>query len=126
MKNAFLPFAVALSVAGMACASEVVVSNGVLWAESPLDFEIGSTKYAEMLGKRLRSTASATYDPQTKVTTTNVTWAADARLAKPFYGHDEVYLSFKGEDKRLDNFHLFRCPVAKEVTATALNDCRKT
>ena len=126
MKNAFLPFAVALSVARMACASEVVVSNGVLWAESPLDFEIGSTKYAEMLGKRLRSTASATYDPQTKVTTTNMTWAADARLAKPFYGHDEVYLSFKGEDKRLDNVHLFRCPVVKEVTATALNDCRKT
>ena len=125
MKKGFVLFAVALSLPGVACAGEVVVSNGVLWAESPLDFEIGSTEYAQMLGERLRSRAYATFDPQTKVTTTNVTWAANARLATPFYGNREVYLGFTGADRRLDTLHLFNCPLAKDVSATALSDSRK-
>lgn len=124
MKTRLLSLLGALSAAGLACAGEVVVSNGVLWADSPLDFEIGSTKYAEMLGKRLRSTTSATYDPKTQVTTTNWSWAADARLAKPFYGNKEVYLSFKGEDKRLDDLNVYRCAVGKDKERS-LADCRK-
>ena len=119
MKKGFVLFAVALSLPGVACAGEVVVSNGVLWAESPLDFEIGSTEYAQMLGERLRSRAYATFDPQTKVTTTNVTWATNARLAKPFYGNREVYLGFTGADRRLDTLHLFNLKIAVEVNGAS-------
>lgn len=124
MKTRLLSLLGALSAAGLACAGEVVVSNGVLWADSPLDFEIGSTKYAEMLGKRMNSSSYATYDPQTKVTTTNLSWGAYARLKRPFYGNKELYLIFKGEDKRLDNFNLFQCTLGKGKDATVA-DCRR-
>ena len=94
------------ALAGCASVGNARMENGKLVVDSPFDLEIGSTKYAKMLGDRLQSTTSANYDPRTKVTTTNWSWYASCRLSEQYWGCREVSLYFKGEERRLDNFRL--------------------
>lgn len=72
--------------------------------DSPFDLTLGSTNYAVRLGKAVHSSASAWYDPATKVTTTNWSAYATVRFAKPYHGAKEANLQFRGEDRVLDSY----------------------
>jgi hypothetical protein len=72
--------------------------------DSPFDLTLGSTNYAVRLGKSVRSNTSASYDPETKVTTTNWSAYGSVRLSAPYHGVKSVSLDFKGEERRLDSF----------------------
>lgn len=117
-------FAAVVGIVGFAAIADVVVTDGVLVADTPFDFEIGSTRYAKMLGDSLHSTASAQYDPKTKVVTTNWSWHADCELSKPYFGHGKAKLSFAGEDRRLKSVLLgdWGCPDDETMT---VEECRK-
>lgn len=70
--------------------------------DSPFDLTLGSTNYAVRLGKSVRSNTSASYDPETKVTTTNWSAYGFVSLSTPYHGVKSVSLDFKGEERRLD------------------------
>ena len=91
---------------GFAGESKWQIKNGSIFLDSPFELEIGSTEYAKALGSRIRTTAHANYDPDTKTTTTNYHHYADARLKTPYFGHDRLSLSFKGEEKSLEHCSL--------------------
>ena len=82
------------------------IENGRAVLDSPFALEIGSTEYAKVLGERVRTSAHANYDPQTKKTITNINHYAEVHLAKPYFGFDKLSLNFKGADKSLWNCHL--------------------
>ena len=94
--------------------------------DSPFDLTLGSTNYAVRLGKAVRSTTSATYDPETKVTTTNWSAYAAVRLSKPYHGATSVDLHFKGKERRLDSFgfNIGQTRITRNGTL-ALDECRK-
>ena len=100
----------ALSVAasGTMYADEAVfrVENGTIIVSSPFDLEMGSTEYAKIAGKVLRVHRYASYDPDTKKTTTNETVYARAKLAKPYFGCRTISLNFGGKEKRLSNIDM--------------------
>ena len=79
------------------------IEHGRAVLGSPFALEIGSAEYAKVLGERVRTSAHANYDPQTKKTTTNVYHQAEVDLAKPYFGFDKLSLNFKGEDKHLES-----------------------
>lgn len=87
---------VALSVHGAELTGFVI--------DSPFDLTLGSTNYAARLGKAVHSHASAWYDPDTKVTTTNWSVYASVRFAKPYRGATRASLQFKGEKRALDSY----------------------
>ena len=87
---------VALSVHGAELTGFVV--------DSPFDLTLGSTNYAARIGKAVHSRASAWYDPDTKVTTTNWSVYATVRFAKPYHGARHATLQFKGEERVLDSY----------------------
>ena len=72
--------------------------------DSPFDLTLGSTNYVALLGKAVHSHASAWYDPDTKVTTTNWSVYATVRFAKPYHGARHAALQFKGEERVLDSY----------------------
>ena len=87
---------VALSVHGAELTGFVI--------DSPFDLTLGSTNYVARLGKAVHSRASAWYDPDTKVTTTNWSVYATVRFAKPYHGARHATLQFKGEERVLDSY----------------------
>ena len=87
---------VALSVHGAELTGFVV--------DSPFDLTLGSTNYAARIGKAVHSRASAWYDPDTKVTTTNWSVYATVRFAKPYHGARHATMQFKGEERVLDSY----------------------
>lgn len=87
---------VALSVHGAELTGFVI--------DSPFDLTLGSTNYAARLGKAVHSRASAWYDPDTKVTTTNWSVYASVRFAKPYHGARHATMQFKGEERVLDSY----------------------
>ena len=92
----FLVVGAALSVHGAELTGFVV--------DSPFDLTLGSTNYVALLGKAVHSHASAWYDPDTKVTTTNWSVYASVRFAKPYHGARHADLQFKGEERVLDSY----------------------
>ena len=62
------------------------IEHGRAVLDSPFALEIGSTEYAKVLGERVRTSAHANYDPQTKKTTTNFYHQAEVDLSKPYFG----------------------------------------
>ena len=92
----FLVVGVALSAHGAELTGFVV--------DSPFDLTLGSTNYVARLGKAVHSRASAWYDPNTKVTTTNWSVYASVRFAKPYRGATRASLQFKGEKRVLDSY----------------------
>ena len=111
---------------GLARADGFRVEDGKLVVESPFDLALGSTNYAVRLGKAVRSTTSATYDPDTKVTTTNWSAYGSVRLSAPYHGVKSVSLAFKGKERRLDsyNFHIGEKKHGIGGTLT-VDECRK-
>ena len=121
----------AVSLGCMLCAgmSASAADESGFTINSPFDLTLGSTNCAVRLGKAVQSTTSATYDPETKVTTTN--WSAHAvvRLSTPYHGATSVSVDFKGEERRLDSFR-FDIGRTKFKFGTfggtlSLDECRK-
>lgn len=121
----FCRAAVLASLAGCATAPGLRFDGGEAVVVSPFDLELGSAEYAKLLGDRLKSTTDARYDPQTKTTTTNWSWHARVKLAKPFMGEKRVGLTFKGEDRRLESFEINSLPHDMVQTMT-MEECLKT
>ena len=94
--------------------------------DSPFDLALGSTNYAVRLGKSVRSTTSATYDPDTKVTTTNWSACGSVRLSAPYHGVKSVNLAFKGKERRLVSYS-FQIGEKKHGIGGTLtvDECRK-
>ena len=94
--------------------------------DSPFDLTLGSTNYAVRLGKAVRSTTSATYDPATKVTTTNWSAYAAVRLSKPYHGVKYVGLDFKGKERRLNSYSFDIVEKKYAIGGTlSVEECRK-
>ena len=100
--NRTLYVCAALALAGCASAPKVRVANGELVLDSPYDLEVGSEKYAKMLGSALRSDTHVS-KWHGKVTTNTYCWGK-ATLTKPYFGFDRMQLSFK--EGKLDSVHL--------------------
>ena len=110
------------AAAGFAEDKPYHLESGKLVLESPFELEIGSTEYATVLSNRLVSDSTAWYDPETKSATTNWSWYANARLAKPYFGMKNVSLQFKEESRLLDSYSLFSDHHRPKMT---LEECRK-
>ena len=93
-----------LALAAAAGMPALVLAATGFVVDSPFDLTLGSTNYAVRLGKAVHSSASAWYDPATKVTTTNWSAYATVRFAKPYHGAKEANLQFRGEDRVLDSY----------------------
>ena len=105
MKNSMLLVcAVSLGMSLCAGVSASTAEDSAFTVDSPFDLTLGSTNYAVRLGKEVRSNTSASYDPETKVTTTNWSAYGPVRLSTPYHGVKSVSLDFKGEDRRLDSY----------------------
>ena len=96
----------AMALSGCVSAPGYRVEQGTVVADSPFEFEIGSTEYAQTFGDLIRTSVNADYDPRTKTTTTNWYHHAEARLATPYFGCERMFLSFKGEEKALEHCSL--------------------
>lgn len=105
MKNSMMLIcAVSLGMSLCAGVSASTADEPAFTVDSPFDLTLGSTNYAVRLGKSVRSNTSASYDPETKVTTTNWSAYGSVRLSAPYHGVKSVSLDFKGEERRLDSF----------------------
>ena len=94
--------------------------------DSPFDLTLGSTNYAVRLGKSVRSNTSASYDPETKVTTTNWSAYGFVRLSTPYRGVKSVSLDFKGEERRLDSYSFSIGEKQRGIGGTlTVDECRK-
>ena len=96
--------AVSLGISLCAGVSASAAEESDFTVDSPFDLTLGSTNYAVRLGKSVRSNTSASYDPETKVTTTNWSAYGSVRLSTPYHGVKSVSLNFKGEERRLDSY----------------------
>ena len=94
--------------------------------DSPFDLTLGSTNYAVRLGKSVRSNTSASYDPETKVTTTNWSAYGFVSLSTPYHGVKSVSLDFKGEERRLDSYSFSIGGKKRGIGGTlSVEECRK-
>lgn len=94
--------------------------------DSPFDLTLGSTNYAVRLGKSVRSNTSASYDPETKVTTTNWSAYGFVCLSTPYHGVKSVSLDFKGEERRLDSYSFSIGGKKRGIGGTlTVDECRK-
>ena len=84
------------------------MENGELVVDSPFDLCIGSSEAAKLLGTKLHSSSG-----------TKQHYFAIARLAKPYFGCQELSLNFYGEEKALGHIHLSNRKLPQD-------DCRKT
>ena len=119
MKN-MLVACVALALAGCASAPKARMEGGTLVVDSPFDLKLGSTEYAKMLGDSLRT--SSHVSKRKGGVTTNFYCFGTAKLAKPYFGFDELSLSFKGDDRKLDSVRLGTKVYAKPVMS--FSECR--
>ena len=127
MKNCImLVCVVSLGMSLCAGVSASAADGSAFTVDSPFDLTLGSTNYAVRLGKSVRSNTSASYDPETKVTTTNWSAYGSVRLSKPYHGVKSVHLGFKGEERRLDSFR-FDIGEKKHASGGTLSveECRK-
>ena len=95
---------VSLGISLCAGVSASAADESAFTVDSPFDLTLGSTNYAVRLGKSVRSNTSASYDPETKVTTTNWSAYGFVCLSTPYHGVKSVSLDFKGEERRLDSY----------------------
>ena len=94
--------------------------------DSPFALEIGSTDYAKAFGDLIQTSAHATYDRETKKTTTNFYHHAEAWLATPYFGCERVWLNFKGEEKTLNSCNLSRGSFYGSSKKMSFDECRAT
>ena len=127
MKNSMMLIcAVSLGISLCAGVSASAAEESDFSVDSPFDLTLGSTNYAVRLGKSVRSNASAWYDPETKVTTTNWSAYGSVRLSAPYHGVKSVSLDFKGEERRLDSFRFDIGEKKHGIGGTlTVEECRK-
>ncbi len=127
MKNCImLVCVVSLGMSLCAGVSASAADEPAFTVDSPFDLTLGSTNYAVRLGKSVRSNTSASYDPETKVTTTNWSAYGSVRLSKPYHGVKSVHLGFKGEERRLDSFRFDIGEKKHAIGGTlSVEECRK-
>ena len=94
--------------------------------DSPFALEIGSTDYAKAFGDLIQTSAHATYDRETKKTTTNFYHHAEAWLATPYFGCERVWLNFKGEEMTLNSCNLSRGSFYGSSKKMSFDECRAT
>ena len=117
---------VSLGMSLCAGVSASAADESAFTVDSPFDLTLGSTNYAVRLGKSVRSNASAWYDPETKVTTTNWSAYGSVRLSAPYHGVKFVSLDFKGEERRLDSFRFDIGEKKHGIGGTlTVEECRK-
>ena len=111
----------------LAAVGEFRVEGGKIVVDSPFDLEIGSAEYAKALGDGVKSHASVRKDSKTGAMATNWYHSAKARLAQPYFGAKEAWLSFDDEGKTLSNLHLSIGDEKKGFDGRRLtfDDCRK-
>ena len=102
------------------------IENRKIVLDSPFALEIGSTEYAKAFGDLIRTSVHASYDPQTKKTTTNFNHHAEAWLATPYFGCERVWLNFKGEEKTLNGCKLSRGSFYGSSKKMSFDECRAT
>lgn len=102
------------------------VENGKIVLDSPFALEIGSTEYAKAFGDLIRTSVHASYDPQTKKTTTNFNHYAEAWLTTPYFGCERVWLNFKGEETTLNSCNLSRGSFYGSSKKMSFDECRAT
>ena len=127
MKNSvMLICAVSLGISLCAGVSASAADEPAFTVDSPFDLTLGSTNYAVRLGKSVRSNTSASYDPETKVTTTNWSAYGFVRLSTPYRGVKSVSLDFKGEERRLDSYSFSIGEKQRGIGGTlTVDECRK-
>ena len=125
-KRAMWMFAASFGLSLCAGMTASAVEKSGFTVDSPFDLALGSTNYAVRLGKSVRSTTSATYDPDTKVTTTNWSAYGSVRLSAPYHGVKSVNLAFKGKERRLVSYS-FQIGEKKHGIGGTLtvDECRK-
>ena len=96
--------AVSLGMSLCAGVSASAAEESAFTVDSPFDLTLGSTNYAVRLGKSVKANTRASYDPDTKVTTTNWSAYGFVSLSTPYHGVKSVSLDFKGEERRLDSY----------------------
>lgn len=127
MKNCMLwVCSVSLGLSLCAGVSASAAEESDFTVDSPFDLTLGSTNYAVRLGKSVRSDTSASYDPETKVTTTNWSAYGSVRLSTPYRGVKSVSLDFKGEERRLDSYSFSIGGKKRGIGGTlTVDECRK-
>ncbi len=127
MKNCMLwVCAVSLGLSLCAGVSASAAEESDFTVDSPFDLTLGSTNYAVRLGKSVLSDTSASYDPETKVTTTNWSAYGSVRLSTPYRGVKSVSLDFKGEERRLDSYNFSIGGKKRGIGGTlTVDECRK-
>ena len=123
IKTVVAGLAAAFALGGFANMQGLRIEDGKAVVDSPFDLKIGSTEYAEILGDRIRTSASANYDPETGITTTNYHGYANVELTQPYYGYNSVSLSFSGEEKALDSWHIYNW--RSEGEKMSMSECRE-
>ena len=102
------------------------VENRKIVLDSPFALEVGSAEYAKAFGDLIQTSAHASYNPQTKKTTTNFYHHAEAWLATPYFGCERVWLNFKGEEKTLNSCNLSRGRFYGSSKKMSFDECRAT
>ena len=127
MKNCMVwVCAVSLGLSLCAGVSASAAEESDFTVDSPFDLTLGYTNYAVRLGKSVRSNTSASYDPETKVTTTNWSAYGSVRLSTPYRGVKSVSLDFKGEERRLDSYSFSIGGKKRGIGGTlTVDECRK-
>ena len=117
---------VSLGMSLCAGVSASAADESAFTVDSPFDLTLGSTNYAVRLGKSVRSNTSASYDPETKVTTTNWSAYGFVCLSTPYHGVKSVSLDFKGEERRLDSYSFSIGGKKRGIGGTlTVDECRK-
>ena len=117
---------VSLGMSLCAGVSASAADESAFTVDSPFDLTLGSTNYAVRLGKSVRSNTSASYDPETKVTTTNWSAYGFVSLSTPYHGVKSVSLDFKGEERRLDSYSFSIGGKKRGIGGTlTVDECRK-
>ena len=119
--------AAVMALSGCLSTPKCIVENGRIVVDSPFDLEIGSTEYAKMFGSLVHTSVCVSYDPSTKTTTTNWYHHAEVLLKTPYFGHDRLSLSFKGEEKALEHCSLTSgCWTSDKGKLMSYAECRET
>lgn len=117
-----LVFACAASAFALVGLAEVSVEKRQLVVDSPFELKIGSAEYAKMLGAAVHSYTSRRFDPELGAETNYVYRSASARLRSPYFGLEQMSLSFHGDDRKLESVRAYRS--YKNRNRISMAECR--
>ena len=117
-----LVFACAASAFALVGLAEVSVEKRQLVVDSPFELKIGSAEYAKMLGAAVHSYTSRRFDPELGAETNYVYRSASARLRSPYFGLEQMSLSFHGDDRKLESVRAYRS--YKNRNRISMEECR--